>query len=151
MRWLQLATTIATKCKSQNTAVGKPVYKNNSSSSSNKRKTNFTLFHVTKTYTVSHYVRQSWHEEKRWLEAVRDFFKDNLNLSSEYYPAGKYMFKFNTSNVRTRCEICSKLTIQTSERRQWRRSGVFIVNFEYISHLFLVFLLLTLSREMSAG
>ena len=31
-------------------------------------------------------------------------------------------------------------------RRHWRRSGIFIVNFEHISHLFLVFLLLTLSR-----
>ena len=27
----------------------------------------------------------------------------------------------------------------------WRRSGIFIVNFEHISHLALVFLLLTLS------
>ena len=27
------------------------------------------------------------------------------------------------------------LTIKTPERRQWRRSGVFIVNFEHISHL----------------
>ena len=25
------------------------------------------------------------------------------------------------------CEICSKLTIKTLERRQWRRSGIFIV------------------------
>ena len=24
------------------------------------------------------------------------------------------------------CEICSKLTIKTPERRQWRRSGVFV-------------------------
>ena len=30
--------------------------------------------------------------------------------------------------------------------RQWRRSGVFIFNFEHILHLVLVFLLLTLSR-----
>ena len=45
-----------------------------------------------------------------------------------------------------RCEICSKLTIKTPERRQWRRSGVFIVNFEHISHLFLVFLFLTLNK-----
>ena len=29
---------------------------------------------------------------------------------------------------------------------QWRRSSIFIVNFEHISHLVLVFLLLTLSR-----
>ena len=32
-----------------------------------------------------------------------------------------------------------------------RRSDVFIVNFEHISHLFLVFLLLTLSSYMPAG
>ena len=31
------------------------------------------------------------------------------------------------------------------------RSGVFIVSFEHISHLFLVFLLLTLNEEMIAG
>ena len=30
--------------------------------------------------------------------------------------------------------------------KEWRRSGVFIVNFEQISHLVLAFLLLTLSR-----
>ena len=29
--------------------------------------------------------------------------------------------------------------------RHWRRSGIFIVNFEHISHLVLVFLLLTLN------
>ena len=57
-----------------------------------------------------------------------------------------YLFKVNNRNTRTRCEICSKLTINTPERRHWRRSGVFIVNFEHISHLVLVFLLLTLSR-----
>ena len=50
-------------------------------------------------------------------------------------PAGNYMFKVNNRNTRTRCEICSKLTIKTAERRHWRRSGVFIVNFEHISHL----------------
>ena len=35
------------------------------------------------------------------------------------------MFKINNKN--------------TMEQRQWRRSGVFIVSFEHISHLFLVF------------
>ena len=29
------------------------------------------------------------------------------------YPAGNYMFKINNRNTRTRCEICSKLTIKT--------------------------------------
>ena len=32
------------------------------------------------------------------------------------------------------------------QKSHWRRSGVFIVNFEHISHLILVLLLLTLSR-----
>ena len=48
-------------------------------------------------------------------------------------PAGIYLLKVNNRNTRTRCEICSKLTIKTPERRQWRRSGVFIVNFSSVS------------------
>ena len=36
------------------------------------------------------------------------------------------------------CEICSKLTINTRERHQWSRSGIFIVNFEQISHVSVV-------------
>ena len=29
------------------------------------------------------------------------------------FPVGNYMFKVNNTNLRTRCEICSKLTIKT--------------------------------------
>ena len=53
--------------------------------------------------------------------------------------------KANNISTRARCEICLKLTIKTPERGQWRRSGVFIVNFQHISRLSLVFLLLTLN------
>ena len=63
-------------------------------------------------------------------------------------PAGNYNFKVNNRNTRTMYKICSKLTIKTPERRHWRRSGVFIVNFEHISHLVLAFLLLTLSSKI---
>ena len=42
-------------------------------------------------------------------------------------------------------EICGKLTIKIPEQYHWRHSGVFIINFEQISLLFLVFLLLTLN------
>ena len=52
-------------------------------------------------------------------------------------PAGIYWLKVSNRNTRTGCEICSKLTIKTP--------GVFN-NFEHISHLVLVFLLLTLNR-----
>ena len=61
-------------------------------------------------------------------------------------PVGNYMFKVNNRNIRAKCEICSKLTIKTPERCHWRRSGVFIVNFEHISYLALMFLLLTLNK-----
>ena len=67
------------------------------------------------------------------------------NDLKSYYLAGNYMFKIKNRNTRTRCEICSKLTIKTPEQHNLRRpTGVFIANFEHISHLVLVFLLLTL-------
>ena len=52
-----------------------------------------------------------------------------------------YLFKVNNENTRTMLEICSKLTIKIPERRYWRCSG-FIVKFEQISHIVLVFPLL---------
>ena len=69
----------------------------------------------------------------------------NQSILTANIPIGIYRLKVNNSNTRKRCEICSKLTIKTPERRHWCRSGVFIVNFEQISHLVLVFLLLTLN------
>ena len=55
-----------------------------------------------------------------------------------------FMLKVNNRKTRTSCKVLSKLTIKTPERRQWRLSGVFIVNFEPILYLVVVFLLLTL-------
>ena len=48
------------------------------------------------------------------------------------------MFKVDNRNTRARCEICSKLTIKTPERRQLHRSVVFILNFGHISHISIV-------------
>ena len=62
--------------------------------------------------------------------------------------ANIYLFNVNNRNTRKRFKICLKLTIKTPEWRQWRRSGVFIAKFEYISHLLLAFLILPLNREM---
>ena len=56
--------------------------------------------------------------------------------------ANIYLFKVNKKKIRKTCKICSKLTIKTPERR---RPGVFIVNFEHILHLSLVFLLMNLN------
>ena len=78
------------------------------------------------------------------------FIQLTLQLKSLGCPiflaASIYLPKVNNSNTRAKCEICSKLTIKTLERRQWRCPGVFIVNFEHILYLVLMFLLLTLSR-----
>ena len=35
-------------------------------------------------------------------------------------------------------KLCPKLIIKTQERRHWRRSGVFIINFEEILHIVIV-------------
>ena len=69
-----------------------------------------------------------------------------LNDMRNIYPVGKHMLKVSNRNTRSNCEICSKLTIKTPEWSRWYGSGVFIFNFEHISYLDLVFLLLTLSR-----
>ena len=52
----------------------------------------------------------------------------------------------NNGNTGKRCEIYSKLAIKAPERRHFCRSGVFIVNFELISHPSPVVLLLTLNE-----
>ena len=49
------------------------------------------------------------------------------------------------------CEICSKLTLKTSELRQLSLFSVFIVNFEYISHMFLMSPMLTVNMKMLAN
>ena len=67
-------------------------------------------------------------------------------ISAAGIPPYIYFFKVNNRNSRKKCEICSKLTIKTSEQPLWRRFGVFIVEFKYISDLFLKFLLLTLNK-----
>ena len=73
---------------------------------------------------------------KNCFEVTYMPIKPILNV---YTSANIYLLKCNNRNTRKRCEICSKLTIKTPERRPWRCSGVFI-NFEHIPHLFLVFL-----------
>ena len=88
------------------------------------------------------------------------WFKDiideewNVSLSPCYYkldtftlkPSGIYLLIFNNRNARTRCEICS-----SQQKRHQSDADVFIVNFEYISHLVLVFLLLSLNMLLTPG
>ena len=50
------------------------------------------------------------------------------------FPSKHLLVQSNNRNARKRYEIYSKLTIKTTERRYWRRSGV-LINFEHISHV----------------
>ena len=68
--------------------------------------------------------------------------------------SGIYLFRFSSGNTRAMRKICSKLTINTSERlhrHQWIRSSVFIANFELTSQIILVSQLLSLNKKMSTG
>ena len=90
--------------------------------------------------------------QSKLLEGVRSTLQSkekNLGkvIGSEAYKINSakiYLFKANNINTRKTCEICSKLIIKTPERR--RRPSIFIVNFEHVLHLFLVFLLLALNE-----
>ena len=42
---------------------------------------------------------------------------------------GIYLRQVNNGNTKTKCEMCSKLTIKTPEQSQWSRFGVFIEDY----------------------
>ena len=92
-----------------------------------------------------------------WRQYIRkngDILITDTNIHANYnrlYQANIYLFKSNKRNTRKRCEICSKLPINIRERRPWHRSNIVIVNFEHISHLFLVFILLTWTSKSWLG
>ena len=66
------------------------------------------------------------------------------------YQTSIYLCKVSSGNTGRMCEIGSKLTIKTPQRRQWHHYGVFNVNFEPNSLIVLVFSLLILYKLMLA-
>ena len=60
-------------------------------------------------------------------------------------PAVIYLFKVNSKNTRAMCDICSKLIIDTKTKSLTSFKFLY-VNFEQISLIVLVFLLLTLNK-----
>ena len=105
----------------------------------------------THSFLVYIYLKKSQVQNSLHVTLQRLFRKVMKTLQRPHYfskhgnPVGIYLLKINNRNTRTRSEICSKFTKKTPERRPQRRYGVFIVNFENISQLVLVFLLLTLN------
>ena len=60
------------------------------------------------------------------------------------------LFKANVRNTKKVLENCSKSTMKAPEGRQWGRSSIFIINFEQIPHIVLVFPLSILTKQMPA-
>ena len=57
------------------------------------------------------------------------------------------MFKVNNEKIRLICWICSKLKLNTI----WHRSSVFNVDFDQSQYISIMFLLLTLNKNLSVG
>ena len=87
-------------------------------------------------YFFKHFAISRQSAENIWTSSPKLSHKARNDAA---YAVGVYLFNVNHRNDSTRYERCSKLTIKTLKRGQWRHSGVFIVNFEHTSNLFLVF------------
>ena len=108
-----------------------------------------TVFEIAKDiYDICSYIALSHY----WFDFFYNFFcvllccYGYLLYLWKKNPANIYLFKFTNIITRKRSETFSKLIIKMSKPRHWLFSSVFIVNFKYISHLSLVFLLLTLTK-----
>ena len=62
-------------------------------------------------------------------------FQIDWNIDS--IPAGLYLLKVNNRNTRTRCEICSKLTIKTPESQESQaiKDGVYNIYSNWINRV----------------
>ena len=97
----------------------------------------FNIIHITLKLTINRLphtlLNPLMHNVPKWSDTLWGKIvcdKNGPMISDLLQPAtGVYLLKVINRNARTRCEICSKLTIKL-----------------HISHLVLVFLLLTLSR-----
>ena len=54
------------------------------------------------------------------------------DFQEEVTQAGFICSKLTIETLDQGVKICSKLTIKIPQRCQWRRSGVFLINFEHI-------------------
>ena len=87
-----------------------------------------------------------------WVSKIKDYVSSGSHFRILFHHLILSQDSFQVLLIAQPAITCSKLTIETLEQgvkyvqSQWRRSGVFIVNLEHISHLDLVFLLLILSR-----
>ena len=60
----------------------------------------------------------TWSSFQIWLASSKAKVNKNPKLIN-CVPSDIYLFKVNTGNIRTTCELCSKLTIKKPEQRNW--------------------------------
>ena len=77
---------------------------------------------------------------KKMLSEILKNSKENIFTRVFFWIKlrGSGLPEVNNRNTRKRCKMCSMLTLEILEKHHWSRYGVFIVNFEHISHIFLV-------------
>ena len=81
---------------------------------------------------------------KIYLKLLITFISPYLEAN----PAGVYLFNINNRNVGIMCKISLKLKIEIAQRRHSQHFSVFIVNLEQISHIDVIFPLLTWTEQM---
>ena len=67
------------------------------------------------------------------------FTYPRLTIETEHWPSKHWPVQSLRRNNRKSDEICSKLTIKMSERRQWRLHGVFMVTLNMFHTFFFYF------------
>ena len=75
------------------------------------------------------------------------FIPHNIPITCVSQPLA-FTYSKSTMETPEQCVKQFKVNIKYIRSTPWRRSGIFIVNFGHISHLVLVFLLLTLNMQM---
>ena len=86
-----------------------------------------------KTYNVDNklFERLEWsYSPFSFWHRIHELSQINKRQRAPFSTEIIHLFKVSTGNTRAMCEILSKLAIKTPEWFQWRRSCVFIVNFE---------------------
>ena len=83
--------------------------------------------------TFDFVIFSGWYRNRSVVWNVLKILHQCANCCVEFVQSWKQML---TTEAIKRCELCSKLTLKTTEQRQWGCSDVFNVNFEHISHVF---------------
>ena len=89
------------------------------------------LYHTVQNFSleIQEILRKPGSNETDWFFRKTCILNGNIFVCCNIYLTRVYLFKVNNRNIRAMCELFSKLRVKTPKQFQWRRSGVFAVNF----------------------